>query len=707
MKFGHQLKTSLYPEWTFHYVAYDNLKTFLKAHLKTEWDEDDESLFVEELEKELDKVYSFQRVKIGEINRRIEAESQEVDTLCTKEDPSDDEFTTSEIELGHIIADVHDLAKFTRLNYTGFLKIIKKHDKMTGWSLKPMFMVRLNAKPFYKENYDALIVRISTLYDRVRNRGKAHRGDSSAGGKQAAFVRNTTKYWVHPDNITELKLIILKHLPVLVFNPNKEFNVADSAITSIYYDNDDFDLYMGRLEKSEGAEAIRMRWYGGMDSQTIFVERKTHREDWTGEKSVKARFPIKEKHLNGFLNGHYTTDELFAKAKEQGKKSEKEIRDLEQLAQEVQYTTLTKRLHPVMRSFYNRTAFQLPGDARVRISLDTELSLIREDNYGTPRAGDNWRRMDIGIDYPFKQLPESDICRFPYAVLEVKLQTHVGQEPPEWVTELVNSHLVEAVPKFSKFIHGCATLIEDRVKMLPFWLPQMDVDIRKPPNKTFGLIRPDEPGGSSVSALTYGSDGSKTSNDERENDHVHINIGQDSTERTPLIQRVNRDAIPVEQGGVTKQLSPAGLLKFIKKGKHTLFGNPQSPDYTEVGGQPGDNSQPAKRAPTAQRPNPKVYFANERTFLSWLKFTLLLGALSIGLLNFSDEVGQISAGVFTLLAMSVMLYALYGYHDRANRLQRKELGDYSDKYAPAVLTVFMIAAVSVNFYLRLEQDAGN
>jgi SPX domain protein involved in polyphosphate accumulation len=233
------------PPLTIACIAYDDLKAFLKAHLRTEWNEDDESQFVEELEKELDKVYSFQRVKIGEINRRIEAESQEVDLLCTKDDPSDDEFTTSEIELGHIIADVHDLAKFTRLNYTGFLKIIKKHDvsfffffhdnircsflppiqlhgcdigvycskvhasqsnfarvvliqspqKMTGWTLKPMFMVRLNAKPFYKENYDALIVRISTLYDRVRNRGMAHRGDSSAGGKQAAFVRNTTKYW--------------------------------------------------------------------------------------------------------------------------------------------------------------------------------------------------------------------------------------------------------------------------------------------------------------------------------------------------------------------------------------------------------------------------------------------------------------------------------------------------------------------------------
>jgi SPX domain protein involved in polyphosphate accumulation len=37
---------------------------------------------------------------------------------------------------------------------------------------------------------------------------------------------------------------------------------------------------------------------------------------------------------------------------------------------------------------------------------------------------------------------------FKYGVLEVKLQTQFGQEPPKWVTDLVQSHLVEAVPKF-------------------------------------------------------------------------------------------------------------------------------------------------------------------------------------------------------------------------------------------------------------------
>ena len=61
------------------------------------------------------------------------------------------------------------------------------------------------------------------------------------------------------------------------------------------------------------------------------------------------------------------------------KKSEEEIDNLEQLAREIQYRVITRKLVPVTRSFYHRTAFQLPGDARVRISLDTELTMTRED----------------------------------------------------------------------------------------------------------------------------------------------------------------------------------------------------------------------------------------------------------------------------------------------------------------------------------------
>lgn len=76
--------------------------------------------------------------------------------------------------------------------------------------LRPVFAARLKAKPFFKASYDSDIVKLSKLYDLVRTRGRPVQGDSAAGGSQGSFIRNTTKYWVHPDNVTEVKLIILK-----------------------------------------------------------------------------------------------------------------------------------------------------------------------------------------------------------------------------------------------------------------------------------------------------------------------------------------------------------------------------------------------------------------------------------------------------------------------------------------------------------------
>ncbi len=49
------------------------------------------------------------------------------------------------------------------------------------------------------------------------------------------------------------------------------------------------------------------------------------------------------------------------------------------------------------------------------------------------------------------------------------------------------------------------------------------------------------------------------------------------------------------------------------------------------------------------RVEPKVFFANERTFLSWLHFAVVLGGLAVGLLNFGDKVGKISAGMYTVV----------------------------------------------------------
>ncbi|KAG0048233.1 vacuolar transporter chaperone [Gryganskiella cystojenkinii] len=109
---------------------------------------------------------------------------------------------------------------------------------------------------------------------------------------------------------------------------------------------------------------------------------------------------------------------------------------------------------------------------------------------------------------------------------------------------------------------------------------------------------------------------------------------------------------------------------------------------------------PGKRIALPIRVEPKVFFANERTFLSWLNFTVLLGSLAIGLLNFGDRIGRISAGVFTFVAVVVMIYALMTFHWRADKIRKRLPGPYDDRFGPTVLCVFILAAILINFVLR-------
>lgn len=154
-RFGHYLKTSLIQDWRVHYIDYAGLKDALKTAYETEptpdrpkpkrkpWTDEDEQRFVNQMEAELDKVFTFQRVKSQEIIKRIKASEQEVNAVLERlkrhegpnagqnggEDaPTEEDFLLLEEDLSDIIADVYDLAKFAQLNYTGFQKIIKKHD---------------------------------------------------------------------------------------------------------------------------------------------------------------------------------------------------------------------------------------------------------------------------------------------------------------------------------------------------------------------------------------------------------------------------------------------------------------------------------------------------------------------------------------------------------------------------------------------------
>ena len=79
--------------------------------------------------------------------------------------------------------------------------------------------------------------------------------------------------------MTAVKAAVMRHLPVFQF---KELPGDSQLCNSVYLDNEHMELYQGRLNKTAGAIALRLRWYDTEDPELVFVERKTHRDTWTG-----------------------------------------------------------------------------------------------------------------------------------------------------------------------------------------------------------------------------------------------------------------------------------------------------------------------------------------------------------------------------------------------------------------------------------------
>ncbi|KAI8969126.1 VTC domain-containing protein [Mycotypha africana] len=742
MKFGEHLQQETFPPWRLSYINYDVLKKELKSRqLDHQWNEEDEQDFVHRLENELEKVYDFVSAKLNEVEGRISYCERTIQTFIQNPTYSSDEnWIVMDDALTEVLFDVNDLAKFTRLNYIGFQKILKKHDKWTGLTLQKDFIPQLRAKPLDKQRFDVAIVFISALHDICRQRGKP-RPISTQSGKDtlsSSTDRGTVKYWIHPDNITEVKSIIMLHLPVAFHDPEKRYEPTDSAISSVYLDNDDFGLYTSLLQRDEGGEAIRFKWHGPTTNSEVFAERSTYHAEWADGKSVKDRIQLASDDVMKFINGTLTADEFTNKLKSQGIIDSKIIDECAFVASGIQKSIKEKGLKPMCRVFYNRVKFQLPDDPSVQINIDNDLTFIREDNTeaGARRGPNDWRRPDVGIDYPFSQLDENEVLRFPYAVLEAKSK----KKTPAWLVKLLESHLVHEVPHFSKYLHGASYLFRDRIPLLPWWLSEMEIDIRKPRASNFGLSRSKsfKPlidgqykrameaeqlrmeivneaalGRGSLDTLSDGKTrGNKSSN--------YLDTGVvNRSDSSNWDNRPHRmQSTLVVKGEDPLNYGPLRDKKMKRKdgavGEDIVFD--KGDIRLDMAGASGGGKKPFETQMFVKDPNdpnnmiavkkvkvePKVFFSNERTFISWLQFCALLLSVALNLLNFGDSVSRIAGAIFIGISAGIAIYALYQFEKRAWMINRRVVGRYDDLWGPAVLCVLLVGAIIVNFYLRFR-----
>ncbi|KAI9699328.1 MAG: Phosphate metabolism transcription protein [Candelina mexicana] len=791
MRFGRTLRNTIYEPWKDHYIDYTKLKHLLRENSTPEkgslngagrhrdqWTEDDEGRFVEELiNVQLEKVNEWQVETYKQLRGRTSACESKLQPLLepsSSDDPKEllkapeqrfsDRSGSDGIknadgdmvekqgsrqehesrqtklrevleELDSITKETNELEKYSRINFTGFLKAAKKHDRRRGrqYRVRPLLQVRLSALPFNSEDYSPLLYRLSAMYSIVRqnlDEGTGDRKQSLSDAPSSGEKYTSHKFWVHPDNILEVKTYILRRLPVLVYNPQTskvaEGGLSDPTITSLYFDNASSSLYTQKVDREPDAASLRLRWYGQLSQKPeIFFEKKTIGEN---DKSEEKRFPCKEKYIQAFIKGEYKMEKTVQKLQDRQGQNSDGVEKLENTVGEIQAFIREKELQPVLRANYTRTAFQIPGDDRVRVSLDTDLALIREDSLDSERPcrdPEDWHRNDIDsaeMEFPFNTIRKGEISRFPFALLEIKVKDTVKRKSNEWISDLMSSHLVKEAPRFSKFVHGIAQLFEDYVNSFPFWLSDMGTDIRQDPEDAF-VEEQEKKAKRAEDEFAVGSLlGSKSSPafkpavgspvgsapNQGKRDSSATNGASKLRERSS--QSMVGDTRVEEDPDEDKQWEDVPTLATPSGGLRSFIPSFSTSKYARAKRQGSVQLPPGVRRPGTFikdmgpiKVEPKVWLANQRTFIKWQHVSVLLASLSLGLYNAAGKTNNVARGlavVYTLIAGFAGLWGWWMYIVRSRLIRERSGKDVDNLVGPIIVCVGLVIALCLNFAFK-------
>lgn len=525
--------------------------------------------------------------------------------------------------------------------------------------------------------------------------------------------------WVHPDNLLEVKTLILRHLPALVYSEQtaKEADGNDSpAVNSLYFDNQDFELYSEKVDRQSAASSLRLRWHGQLKARPeMYLEQKI--VDASGN-SEEAKFSIKDKWVKPFLDNEYGMDRSIQKMERQGRPQE-QVDDFKATVHKIQDFVQEKKLAPLIRANYVRTAFQKPTDNRVRILIDTDLAFIREDTLDKRRPcrnPDDWHRAEIDnseMTYPFSNINQSEVSRFPYAVLELKLKEDGSRKRSTWVQDLMSSHLVHPVPRFSKFVHGVACLFDDYVNNYPFWLSDLETDIRKDPQRAFEqeeqrrAQQADDV--QAVGSLIGAKSGSYKMAQSSPLGQSYLSDRMAAEAKAKKARQSSQPAVAEEEQGESSQTQSRGygtLSSVIPSFSLSKYATAKRNQERSAAQLPEGVVKPTEWIKNAGevKVEPKVWLANERTFLKWQHICILQGSLALALYTSAGEnfLAQVMGIIYIFIAAFAGLWGYSMLRVRRNMILERSGKDFDNMIGPIVLSVALMIALILNFVFQVS-----
>jgi len=170
---------------------------------------------------------------------------------------------------------------------------------------------------------------------------------------------------------------------------------------------------------------------------------------------------------------------------------------------------------------------------------------------------------------------------------------------------------------------------------------------------------------------------------------------------------------------ILSPFSPGALAKLPKKPRrperYTRADAIPDVDPTEEGGQmptvrdyhsitvPPQVRVP-KKTPTPVRVEGKVWFANERTWVSYINMSVLIGALAVALFNASkDPIARSFAYVYATVSVGIMVYGYALYQHRITMIRRRDPGHFDQIAGPVIISAFLFFALLANFILRVRE----
>jgi len=139
-----------------------------------------------------------------------------------------------------------------------------------------------------------------------------------------------------------------------------------------------------------------------------------------------------------------------------------------------------------------------------------------------------------------------------------------------------------------------------------------------------------------------------------------------------------------------------------------LFARRPSQAYSAIGAEGDTSHMTNSRSKPRKVPvkiEPKVYFANERTYLAWMHMSVTLASISVAITAFAEENdwSQLYGLILMPASIAFCCYSLLIYIKRANMLRDKNPGPYEERTGPILLCSLLGCSIIVNFFVKLYE----